>query len=597
MQGFQDKSVATLALIGLMLGAIVIVAFPLYDPDIYWHLANGRAMVAEHRIVNEEIFSFTKAGTAFSNHEWLAQLLFYAIYDTFGWTGLQVFKVLVGVGVAVVVAATCRYYVRGAALCALLAFAAVLAGAYRYSVRPELFSLLLLAVAGWILHGYRANQRTSRALWALPFIVVVWDWLHGALYGVIAISIIAIGENLKHWLTVKYPAVKVGVAMPAERLRPFNFWMAVTALCFAVNPYGVTSYDIFVEFLRPNPQIAAVREFSAPSFQNFVAFWVFVTFGAVVVAARRRRIDLADAAVVLVFLALALRFNRVIGVFAIVAAPVLASLLAGGAATALDTPRRQAALRIATTAFAVLTLGTAVYVKFFKPNDVLQLGFRVLTDGFPVGAAQRVRDLDLRGNLYNSGDFGGYLAFALAPERKIFQYNHHAVFRDTQYYVDHPSEFEQWNINYAIVSHGIERRVLFPQNQWAEIYSEPVGALMIRRTPDNQPIIDRYEVRYFHPLRMGLPELTVAARNPAIYPQLMTEMAVHLSARPDPVVAQVFTQFIADPGGLLSIPQKSELVILALRANPDDPGLRHALDGLRGIAPPPSGIAPGANVP
>ena len=65
---------------GLLLCAVLLVAFPFFDFDIYWHLANGREMVTQGRIINEEIFSYTKAGTPFSNHEWLAQILLYAVY-------------------------------------------------------------------------------------------------------------------------------------------------------------------------------------------------------------------------------------------------------------------------------------------------------------------------------------------------------------------------------------------------------------------------------------------------------------------------------------------------------------------------------------
>ena len=80
------------ALLLLSLIAAFLAIYPLANFDIFWHLANGRVMLEEGRIVNEEVFSYTARGVAFNNHEWLAQVIFQLIYDLGGGNALIFFK-------------------------------------------------------------------------------------------------------------------------------------------------------------------------------------------------------------------------------------------------------------------------------------------------------------------------------------------------------------------------------------------------------------------------------------------------------------------------------------------------------------------------
>ena len=78
----------------MLLSVALVVLYPVFDYDLYWHLANGREMLSTGHIVNEERFSYTAFGTPFSNHEWLSQILFFLIYDQWGGGGLLALKML-----------------------------------------------------------------------------------------------------------------------------------------------------------------------------------------------------------------------------------------------------------------------------------------------------------------------------------------------------------------------------------------------------------------------------------------------------------------------------------------------------------------------
>ncbi len=557
----------------------MVVTFPVFDYDLYWHLANGREMLAQHRIINEEVFSFTRPGVAFSNHEWLAQLILFLIYQHAGWFGLFVFKCVMALATAAILFTACRTLGAHAGTAGVLCVTAVLVGAYRYNIRPELFSLLFMSVIIYLCYGYRAGRVSMRGLYLLPVIMVIWDWLHGAVFGVVFLAAFAAGENSSRWLSSRFMALRGMSVMSNEQLRGLNITLGITLIAMLAHPQGLLSYGIFFEFLGDNPLVSQVNEFSAPSLKNHTAFWVLLGFSAVLAARYWRNLTPTHVLTLLPFLYLTLRYNRVAGVFALVAVPVLASLL--NRVPGLELSQQSRLKKVWIIALALVISADAIYVKLFKPQDLLGFGYQVIEDGFPAGAVRFVKDLGLRGNLYNSGDFGGYLAFELAPERKIFQYNHHTVFGDTRYYLAHPQELERWNINYALIAHGAERRALFPPAQWAMLYSEPVGTLLLRRSAENAALIERYEIRYFEPLRLNYDDLVRLANDPAVYPRLLHEMATYLNYRSDALIADVFAHFISMPQAALPVAERLNLFTGIATFNGGNAALMQAQQRLR----------------
>ena len=555
------------AIISLLLCAALLVIFPFFDFDIYWHLANGREMLAQGRIINEDIFSYTKAGTPFSNHEWLAQILLYGVYAGAGDVGLNLFKLSIAAGVVTLLFRTGRMLGASSLLAALLSAVAILIAAERYLVRPELFSLLGVALLGYILHGYRANQFSAVTLRWLPIIMVLWDWLHGAVYGVVLLSIWALGENVKYWIS-RHASLSGFTALPGARLKNLNFWLAMTLAAMMINPWGLLSYDIFVQFINGNPLVQVVEEFRAATWAEHYPFWIVLGITLAATLLRWREVDFTTLLVVVAFAILAMRYRRAISEFGIVVVPLLAMLLPALTRRWVG-PWVQ---RVAQMAMVLSVVAVVVYTgraKFFDPNGLLQFGFGTKTQEYPEGALRFIQTVNLQGNLYNSGSLGGYLAFFITPERKIFQYNHHTVFGDTAYYEKNPRELQRWDINYALVDTKGELDNLFPSTRWAQVYRDTAALLLLRRAPENQAVIDRYEVQYFEPHKESQPGMRALAANAAAYPRLMMEMGNYLAFRADPNAAKLFCEFIhATNNTALSSERRAGLLAIAGAHNP-----------------------------
>src|SRR4051812_37958721 len=50
------------------------------ESDLWWHLQNARQIISTHSFPNFDHYSFTSAGSAWIDHEWLSELAYYGAY-------------------------------------------------------------------------------------------------------------------------------------------------------------------------------------------------------------------------------------------------------------------------------------------------------------------------------------------------------------------------------------------------------------------------------------------------------------------------------------------------------------------------------------
>src|SRR5580704_19308392 len=62
------------------------------DPDLWGHVAFGRAMLAHHHLTMRDTYSYSAHWHVWLNHEWLSELLMGAAYNAFGVIGLKMIK-------------------------------------------------------------------------------------------------------------------------------------------------------------------------------------------------------------------------------------------------------------------------------------------------------------------------------------------------------------------------------------------------------------------------------------------------------------------------------------------------------------------------
>jgi hypothetical protein len=557
------------------LASLLLVTYPVFDFDLYWHLANGREMVNSTRIVSEEVFSYTHPGEHFANHEWLAQIIFYVLWNAFGAHGLLGFKLVVVALISWLLFRTLRNEGSSLGATALLVVLVVLAGINRYHERPELFSLFNTALLGFILYGFRSQRLSRKLLWTIPLVMVMWDWLHGAVYGFTFLTLFVVGENAKHYLKWLQQQRKLSIA----DLKYLNRCFAITILAMLVNPFGLTSYGIFVGYVVGEANFnLVITEFTPVTWQDFQVFILMFAWMVLLALRHWRQLDVTQLLLVVVFGLAALRFNRVAGVAAIVMVPMIADLLrVSMIETGKKLERTFHAVTLLMAGSLMLWQGYSVkfgvdepapdsdkyhYVKVYD----LSFGYRMDESIYPVGAVNFIREQKLAGHLYNSGNLGGYLSYRITPERKIFQYNMGRVFGDPLYYVRHHDDLAKWDINYAIVDTESEMSALFPDAGWATVYCDEASVLVVRRTRQNAALIAQHEVHYFSPV-LSDASLLARAEDPAVLPVLAVEMGDYLDFRKDKRIATVWAEILAAHAELRSDQHIKALLERALKYN------------------------------
>lgn len=555
--------------------SLFIVAHPIFDVDLYWHLANGRAMVAERRIINEDIVSYTHFGESFINHAWLSEAFFYLLWDGLGPHGLWFFKLLLASLVVLFTYRTARVVGGRPWLAALLCVFAVLAGIQRYHIRPELFTLLNMAFLGFILHSFRIRPKQFHRLWIIPFIFVVWDWLHGAIFGLMFFTIFTAAENMKSVI----PRLGNRNTLPKTGLKKLNICFALTVGAMVINPYGLRSYEHFMVLARGVQGADRLIELQPiwHAIGDHIPFVLMFVWALALIAVGFRNVDITEAALVLVFGGGALYFNRLVGVSAIVLVPVIAK----NVSRALSDERKGAAWRISGTGMAaaglVIILGgfnekvikmaasTSPNGAYILPS-VTAFGFSVNEFFAPAGSLRFIEEMGLQGNMYNNANLGGYLSYYLAPGRRIFQYNLPPIFGDTTRFVRNPRELDQWHIDYALAGSNGELSRLFPSSQWAWVYSDYVSTLVVKRKPEHQSLIDKYEIRYFSP-EQPLKNYQALMRDSDTLPRLAFEMGVYLAYMKDERIAGRWGQLLSRHPDLLNHPPVGELIDKVVERN------------------------------
>src|SRR6202795_1511372 len=121
----------------LLLGLLAMTARNAVDPDLWWHLRTGQWIMETGHIPHSDPFSFTRAGSPWVSHEWLAGVVFYEIWWRAGEAGLIIFSALVTTGAFMLLYLRSVSRPQWAAAAVTLG---ALAAAPTWGVRPQMFT-------------------------------------------------------------------------------------------------------------------------------------------------------------------------------------------------------------------------------------------------------------------------------------------------------------------------------------------------------------------------------------------------------------------------------------------------------------------------
>lgn len=388
------------------------------DGDAARHIRVGETILRQGGLFYQDRFSHTMAGQRFVPYEWLSEVITALAYRAGGLPAVVALT-------ALVIAATyglLLLFLRRRGVDDLLAFAVTAlcaaAGAFHWLARPHLWTLLGTIVLVTVLE--RGGRRMP---WAVGLLFVIWTNLHGGfLFGLTLIGFYLAADAVE---VLAGPDREGG----RRRLRAHGAALAAAIVGASVNPSGPALFAHVAGYLGRTYLVDNTNEYRSPDFHTFFGQVFLVLLAALLggLALSRRRLAWRPLVVLLGTLAFALHSARNIPLFTLSAVPLLAlhldpewrslrlpvlsrlrSGFAAGAATLATGPWSAAG-----------ALGLLALVLFARPTVWPPAATRFDPAVFPVQAVEKARAAGLRGRLFNSFIWGGYILYAW-PEQQVF---------------------------------------------------------------------------------------------------------------------------------------------------------------------------------
>jgi hypothetical protein len=462
--------------IGLLFIALVFRALIMpAQSDSFWLLRDGTEILRTHQIPHADAYSFTAAGAAYTDHEWLSEVLL-ALGHRFG--GMP-----------------------GVELCAAAAVVGALALVYRLMVGPLLTRFVILA----------ATLTVASCVWVLrPLVFTLFavslltTWLHRDRYRYIPLLFLlwanAHGGVVVGWMVLLGASVAALIRWrargePADRRRIAALAIAVplAALATLATPLGVHLFAYVAETARRGYTIG-ITEWDPPLPNSVLGalFWIVALGFWAAVVARRRALaaapwgDWVIVAAAMALFPIAVRSLRNISPFLTLAGPAASRLL--GPEFRFRWPGRKPSARPASPDHPAINLAMLVVAALAAAATVV-VCWRTgggLLEWRPIPPRALAAARGCQGPLYNDYDGGGYLIWFL-PERPVFIDNrqdpyplpfileHVAVERGEKPY---RPLFDRWGIRCAFLPAEAKTTKKLVADGWATRYRDQRWAVL-----------------------------------------------------------------------------------------------------------------------
>jgi hypothetical protein len=287
-------------------------------------MRNAEYLLTHHQLPRQDFYSFTVAGHAWINHEWLAEVPYYLAWRAGGLWGIKTLELVLleAIFLGLLHLAT---KVSGNVKSALVAcYFSVFLAVVSFGPRTILFGYAYLIVLLVILERFRRLGHAP--LWLIPPLFCLWANTHGSWsLGLIVFGLIAAAGLVEG----QWGRVKAERWTPSQLRKLVVTGLATVAALF-VNPFGyhLVFYPFDMAFRQPL-NIAHVAEWVSVDFHEPRGKVVLVLLVGLLLSALLRdcRWALAELGLMLFAMYSGLTYIRFLFFLGIVAAPLLAKIL------------------------------------------------------------------------------------------------------------------------------------------------------------------------------------------------------------------------------------------------------------------------------
>jgi hypothetical protein len=498
-----------------------------YEPDLWWHLAQGREDAAG-RLVRTNVFSFNYPEYRQHYTSWLFDTAAFLAWSMSRDIGVQLLQAAVLAVTLAVLYSACRRLADPAA-CASVMVLGVFVLEPRAIPRPHLVSFLGIALCVWAIGRATASRSWTPLGWSIP-IVALWSNFHvECVFGAGVLGCFVAGELARPSSLARRDAARAALVV------------AACGAALLANPYGIG----ILRYLYENasvPQIVNIAELRPPYLPNYRAFYFYAVIAAALMASQPKRLR-AWELLALVVLALAgFRFLRLTPLLFLVSAPILAERLGAWIPRPLD--RRAVIVTSLLAGMMVSRLPLRAYVEEWRPGR----GALSAPGVFSPGAAAFIRTTGLAGPVFNSFNIGGFLAWSLYPSVRTFQDTRLQAYppRHLPSIMEASASQQAWDtlmrpVDWAVLSRPSPNQLSgagrFPRDAWATVFWDDATEIVVRRSSAYRQLVADREYRWLTP---DADPLRVAERLSSTEAgEVREEVRRHLTEQPDSVAASI----------------------------------------------------------
>ena len=407
--------------------------------DFWWHLRTGLGILESHALPHTGLYSQSSA------LPWLASSWLYDVLAAVGFKLLDLRFVVVLAIVLKAVLAALTFLLAGGlrgrfwTAIALSATAQYILGAM--PPLPMYLSMLALAVELILLMDCRTGGNVRRLYW-LPLLFLLWANVDVEfVVGIMVLLLFVAACAIEQW------GARSGIAWlqrpSPPPLNPLGAVTAATMIATVLTPYGWNCYGVF--FARAAsaantyfPDYQSLR-FRSP--QDYLL--LLLVMAAFLALGMRRSRDLFQIALLALAAMATFHAQRDGWLVTLVAVAIVGNAVPQAEHEGARVPASQL-LSAAAVALLLLAAATALHLPHSHRALLAEIG-----EGYPVAAADYIREHELPQPLFNSFPWGGFLTWYL-PEYPV------AIDGRTDLYGD------EFNIQYAKVMNAEAHYSTFP---------------------------------------------------------------------------------------------------------------------------------------
>jgi hypothetical protein len=507
------------ALFILLLTLLFMISYrPLFSNDIWLHLKVGELIAKSPFCLPEsDSFTYTSSGRPWILHEWLSQLLFFELYDSAGLTGLRFFR-------SIVETLTLALFFCGAYRLTrrpIISLAILLVIAYllrtRFHIRPEIFSHLFMAL--FFITYFTVNDYRRWLLFPVSLSLVLWANMHSFMVSVIAILLVGL---ISVGLASIWPFRQAFAKPSGSKFKAAL--LALATLAAFVTPHGSKILDyvssgsqvarsyimewqpIFIS-LQGGPFVTLRGVIAFPILLKIVVLAIVSLFltGILVSLLWKKSpkwpLDHVLIGLAMTILALsAARFVWLLTIPLILTAHYFAMVMA----TLDEAPSKSVVPEL--VVWLLFWAGVAYWVGAARTAIPLNINQTLEKNRYPTSIADIMKEVSLKGRMFNPYGWGGYLIFALYPDYQVFVdgrtvLHGEALLRD-HYTILHQNPGyqklidERYGFDFMVLPKESGTLSRLSNTSWVLLFENYNSSLYLRRNQDNRPNLRRFADYY-----------------------------------------------------------------------------------------------------